>query len=72
MGNRACERFNWTLISMLWTLDPDQKSDWKCYISLLVHVYNCMKNDGTSFSLFYLMHGRHPRLPLDLTFGIWM
>ncbi len=47
MGNGACERFNRTLINMLRTLEPSQKSDWKAFIKPLVHAYNCTRNDST-------------------------
>lgn len=36
MGNGQCERFNHTLISMLETLNPDEKRDWKSFIKPIV------------------------------------
>ena len=36
-GNGMCERFNRTLLSMLGTLDPEQKKNWKAYVNPLVH-----------------------------------
>ena len=66
MGNGVCERFNRTLISMLSTLDPEKKLDWKNYVSPLVHWYNCTRHDVTGFSPFYLMFCREPRLPIDM------
>ena len=38
-GNGMTERFNITLISMLGTLDTEQKKDWKQYVAPLVHAY---------------------------------
>lgn len=38
------ERFNRTLLSMLWTLKGKQKSKWREYVKPLVHAYNCTKN----------------------------
>lgn len=70
MGNGITERFNRTLISMLGTLDPEQKHNWKNYIHPLVHAYNCTAHDSTGFSPYYLMFGRQPNLPVDLVFGI--
>ena len=65
MGNGACERFNKTLISMLGTLPTHAKPRWPEYISTLTHAYNCTYNAVTGYSPFYLVFGRHPRLPID-------
>ena len=69
MGNGLAERFNSTLLRMLGTLEPTQKQNWKSHIGLLVHAYNCTKHDTTGFSPYYLMFGRHPRIPMDLVLG---
>ncbi len=70
MGNGSCERFNRTLLSMLGTLDPKKKVDWKSHVSPLVHAYNATRHDSTNQSPFFLMFGRHPRLAIDLALGI--
>lgn len=67
MGNGQVERFNRTLIEMLATsLNPDKKNEWKSHIPSLVHAYNCTRNDSTSYSPYFLMFGRQPRLPVDI------
>ena len=63
--NGQCERFNSTLISML----KEKKSEWKDHIGTLVHAYNCTRS-ATGFSPYYLMFGRPPRLPVDVTLGL--
>ena len=70
MTNGQCERFNRTLCGMLGTLREDEKLDWKSHISTMVHAYNCTRNASTNFSPYFLMFGRHPRLPIDLELGI--
>lgn len=70
MGNGITERFNRTLISMLGTLEQDQKSDWKTHKGSLVHAYNATKHETTGFSPYFLMFGPDPTLPVDLVFGL--
>ena len=69
-GNGQCERFNSTLCNMLGTLSEEEKSDWKSYLGCMTHAYNCTKHASTTYSRYYLMLGRHPRLPVDVEFGL--
>ncbi len=68
--NGQCERFNHTLLNMLGTLAPEDKADWKLHTSSMTHAYNCTKNSSTNYSPYYLMFGRHPRLPIDWELGL--
>ena len=63
------ERYNRTLIDMLGTLHESQKKDWRMYVKPLTHAYNCTTSDTTGYSPYFLMFGRHARLPLDIMFG---
>lgn len=68
-GNGTTERFNRTLMNMLGTLEPHLKPRWHEYVDAMTHAYNCSRHDSTGYSPYYLMFGRHPRLPVDLIFG---
>ena len=69
-GNGQYERFNSTLCNMLGTLSEEEKSDWKSYLGCMTHAYNCTKHASTTYSPYYLMFGRHPRLPIDVELGL--
>jgi transposase InsO family protein len=69
-GNGLTERFNQTLIGMLGTLTPEKKTSWHRHIPAMTHAYNSIPNTTTGQSPFFLMFGRHPRLPVDIVFGI--
>ena len=69
-GNGQCERFNSTLCNMLGTLSEEEKSDWESHLGCMTHAYNCTKHASTTYSPYYLMFGRHPRLPIDIEFGL--
>ena len=55
---------------MLGALSGEEKSDWKSYLGCMTHAYNCTKHASTTYSPYYLMFGRHPRLPIDVEFGL--
>ena len=68
--NGQCERFNSTPMNMLGTFTPDQKKDWKSHLLTMCHAYNSTQHSVTGFSPYFLMFGRHPRLPIDYQLGI--
>ena len=68
--NGQCECFSSMLVSMIGTLPKQAKVDWHSLIIMLVHVYNCTYSTVTGFSLYYLLYGRHPILPIDIEFGV--
>ncbi|KAJ8352950.1 hypothetical protein AAFF_G00132900 [Aldrovandia affinis] len=67
MGNGGTERFNRTLGGMLRSLPPRSKHKWPQMIQTMTFTYNCTQHETTGFAPFYLMFGRVPRLPVDLS-----
>ena len=69
MGNRMLERFKRTLMNMMGTLEPLQKSSWRDYIAPMVQTYNCTCHESTGAAPYFLMFRQYHRLQLDLAFG---
>ena len=57
---------------MFGTLPGEFKSRWTQHISTLVYAHNCTHSNATGFSPYYLLHGRHPLLPIDIEFGVFV
>ena len=55
---------------MLDTLPPEGKANQTDKVGTLVHAYNSTKSAITGFSPHYLMFGREPKVPLDVTLGL--
>ena len=60
------ERISQTIISMLQTLPEPHKSKWEDHIQKLVFAYNRTKHSRKGYSPYFLLFGRHPKLPIDI------
>ena len=64
-GDGQTERMNRTIISMLKTLNENQKARWKDHLLIFVFAYNSTINKSMGYSPFFLMFVRSSRLPID-------
>ena len=46
------------------------KLEWKAHLSSMTHAYNCTQHPSTTYSPYFLMFGRQPRLPVDFEMGL--
>lgn len=69
-GNGACERMNQTILMLLNSLTPAEQCRWSQYLPELVHAYNNTPHSTTGLAPFYVLFGRHARLPVDQMVGV--
>ncbi|KAK5898981.1 hypothetical protein CesoFtcFv8_008505 [Champsocephalus esox] len=69
-GNGACERFNRTLLSLLGTLGAEEQVRWREKLPALVQAYNNTVHCSTKLTPYFVLFGRHARLPVDLCVGV--
>ena len=61
------ERFNGTLAEGLSMYVSTHQKDWDQHLSLILFAYRVSPNATTKESPFYLLYGREPRLPIDVS-----
>lgn len=69
-GNGACERMNQTILQLLNTLTPAEQGRWSEHLQELVHAYNNTPHSTTGLAPFFVLFGRHARLPIDQLMGV--
>lgn len=69
-GNGACELFNRTLLGLLNTLDQQGQLHWAERLPYLLQAYNNTPHSSTGLAPFYVIFGRHARLPLDVALRV--
>ena len=66
--NCQVERMNQTIICMIGKLEEDRKACWSEHLPELLMAYNATCSAVTSYSPYYLLFGRRPRIPVDYLF----
>lgn len=66
-GDGLIERFNRTLATMLSMYVNTRHNDWDLILLFCMFAYNTSVQDSTKFSPFFLLYGRSPKLPPELT-----
>ena len=62
------ERFNGTLVKTLSMYVSDHQKDWDVHINAALFAYRTSVNSSRGESPYFLLFGREPRLPPDITF----
>ena len=68
-ANGLVERLNHTLADMLSMYVSRDHTNWDVTLPFVRFAYNTSKQESTGKSPFYLMHGRHPVIPIDAICG---
>ena len=68
-GDGLVERLNRTLLDMLATTVKENPTSWEDHLRKVCLAYNSSTYPTTGYSPFYLMFGRHAKLPADLKFS---
>ncbi len=55
---------------MLRTLTDKEKEACKDHLPQVIHSYNCTRHESIGYLPHFLLFGCHPRLPVDLLFGL--
>lgn len=66
--SNPAERFNTTLLGILYTLEETLKSKWKEQINKVICAYNSSVHESTGFSPFFVLFGHEPSLPVKQMF----
>ena len=66
--NGSAERVHQTLQRMIGKLNPEKRRKWPEHIGSVLIAYNATRSQVTGYSLYFLMFGQRPWLPVDLLF----
>ena len=65
--DRLVERFNYTLTTIISMYVSEHHGDWDLFIPYALFAYRTAVPSSTKETPFYLMYGRDPRLPIDVS-----
>jgi transposase InsO family protein len=65
-ANGLVERFNSTLLNIVSMFVNSSQKNWDELLSFTAFSYNTSRHSTTKQSPFYVLHGRHPNLPIDI------
>ena len=65
-ANGMVERVHATMHAVFAKIVNSNQKNWCQLVDHVVHAYNTATHSSSSFSPYYLMHMRHPRVPLEL------
>ena len=66
--NGLTERFNQTLSNCLVSKINESQNDWDDKLDAILFSYRVSRQASTKYSPYFLMFGRHPRLPIDVEY----
>ena len=67
--NGLTERFNQMSFSLIAKINEDQ-SNWDMLLDPILFSYRVTRQSSTKYSPYFMMFGRHPRLPIDAEFDL--
>ena len=66
VSNSQVERVHRTLNAMFAKSVKANQRDWHVQAKYICFAYNCSRHSGTTFSPYYLVYMRHPRVGIDM------
>ena len=69
-GNANVERMHAGLNAALTMFCNRGKNDWTAQIDAVLFTFRISVNEATGYSPYFLIHGRHPRMPLEIAIGL--